>query len=62
MAADSQPNEGPTVTASIPPWYIIVLDFLTMHSELSAARIPVEFARVRVRVQQEWTCNGGFVS
>ena len=35
---------------------------LTIYYELSAARIPEEFAPVRLRLQREWTFNGGFVS
>ena len=60
MAAGPQPNEDPIVTAT-PRWYIRVLVVLTMYGELSAARIPAEFAPVRTRMQQEWTFHGGFV-
>ena len=35
---------------------------LTIYYEISAARIPEEFAPVRMRLQREWTFNGGFVS
>ena len=44
------------------PWYRMALESLTMYGELSAARIPEEFAPVRLRLQLEWTFNGGFVS
>ena len=44
------------------PRYRMALESLTMYGELSAARIPEEFAPVRLRLQLEWTFNGGFVS
>ena len=44
------------------PWYRMVFESLTMYGELSAARIPEEFAPLHLRFQQEWTFIGGFVS
>ena len=43
-------------------WYRKTLAFLTLYDELSAARTPERFAAVRVRLQQEWIFNAGFVS
>ena len=33
-----------------------------MYGELSAARVQEEFAPVRIRLQQEWLFDAGFVS
>jgi len=33
-----------------------------MYGELSAAHVQEEFAPVRIRLQQEWIFNVGFVS
>lgn len=41
---------------------IKALAFLTVYGELSTAHMPEEFAAARVRLQQEWTFNAGFVS
>ena len=49
------------VTAAL-VWYRKTLAFLTLYDELSAARTPERFAAVRVRLQQEWIFNAGFVS
>ena len=43
-------------------WYRTTLEFLTLYDELSVARTPERFAAVRVRLQQEWIFNAGFVS
>jgi hypothetical protein len=44
------------------PWHRRALASLTMHGELSAAGVAEEFAPVRVRLQQEWLFDAGFVS
>ena len=49
------------VTATL-LWYEKTLAFLTLYEELSAARTRERFAAVRVRLQQEWVFNAGFVS
>ena len=49
------------VTAAL-VWWRKALAFLTLYDELSAARTPEGFAAVRVRLQQEWIFNAGFVS
>lgn len=56
-----QPNEDLIVSATL-PWYREALESLTMYGELSAARMPEEFAPVRTRFQQEWSFAIGFVS
>lgn len=61
MAAVSQPNEEQIDIAAL-PWHRMTFETLTMYGELSAARIPEEFAAVRSRFQSEWLFNGGFVS
>jgi len=43
-------------------WYRKTLAFLTLYDEISAARTPEGFAAVRVKLQQEWIFNAGFVS
>jgi hypothetical protein len=57
----TRPNEERIDTAAL-PWHRRVLESFTMYGEISAARIPEEFAPVRMRFQREWTFNGGFVS
>jgi len=49
------------ITAAI-VWYRTTLAFLTLYDEISAARTPEGFAAVRVKFQQEWVFNAGFVS
>ena len=49
------------VTAAL-IWYRTTFAFLTLYDELSGARTPEGFAAVRVRLQQEWIFNAGFVS
>jgi hypothetical protein len=53
-------DEDSTIPA-VPSWYIRVLMFPTIYGELSAARIPADFAPVRTRLQQEWTFDAGVV-
>ena len=61
--AGPPPNEGPVIMPeAAPPLHRRALASLTMHDELSAARIPEEFGSVHMRLQQEWTFNGNFVS
>ena len=43
-------------------WFIKALEFLTAYGKISTARMPEEFVAVRVRLQQEWIFNAGFVS
>jgi hypothetical protein len=50
------------IFTAAPFWCRKVLASLTMYGELSAARLPKDFAAVRARLQQEWTFNAGFVS
>jgi len=54
-------HEEPSVTTAL-PWYMQPLVLVTMYSELSAARIPADFALVRQRLEQEWLFDGNFVS
>jgi hypothetical protein len=61
MSTVSLPN-GEQIDIATLPWYRMALESLTMYGQLSAARSPEEFAPVRLRFQQEWTFNGGFVS
>ena len=61
MTTVSRPNGERMDIASLPR-YRMALESLTMYGELSAARIPEEFAPVRLRLQREWTFNGRFVS
>jgi hypothetical protein len=61
MSTVSLPNGEQIDIASL-PWHSWALESFTMYRELSAARSPEEFARVRLRFQREWTFNGGFVS
>ena len=49
------------VTATL-VWYGKALTFLTLYHEISTAHTPEGFAAVRVRLQQEWIFNAGFVS
>jgi len=49
------------ITAAL-VWWRKALAFLTLYDEISAARTPEGFAAVRVRLQQEWIFNAGFVS
>ena len=49
------------ITASL-VWCRKTLVFLTLYDELSGARTSEGFAAVRVRLQQEWVFNAGFVS
>ena len=44
------------------PWHWRILAYLTMYGELATACTPEEFAFVHMRLQQEWTFAGGFVS
>jgi hypothetical protein len=59
---ESLDNDSPTNLVSVSSWNRRVLESLTMYRELSTARIPEEFAPVRLRFEREWTFNGGFVS
>ena len=59
---DSHENDSPTSPVSDRAWNRRALELLTMYRELSAARIPEEFAPLRLRFQQELTFNGGVVS
>ena len=61
MTTVAQPNEEQIDIAPL-PWHRMTFETLTMYGELSAARIPEEFAAVRSRFQSEWSFNGGFVS
>jgi len=57
---DNLENESPTSNVSDSArraW-----EYLTIYREISAARIPEEFAPVLLKLQREWTFNGGFVS
>ena len=54
-------NEELSVTV-IPPLYTRALASFTMYNELCAAHISEDFVPVRMRLQQEWTFDGGFVS
>lgn len=60
ITAGPQPNEEPAITAT--PWHSRTFASLTMYDELSAARVAEDFCSVRMRLQQEWVFNGGFVS
>jgi len=60
LTAFPRPNEEPTVT--IPPLLARALAFFTMYSALCAACTREDFARVRTRLQLEWSFDGGFVS
>jgi len=53
-------NEEPAIIAAL-SWQSRTLAFLTMYGKLSAALTPEEFVLVRMRLQQEWTFDGGFV-
>ena len=61
MVISPQRNEEPVLTATL-PWHGKTLASLTIYGEISVARIPEEFASLRMRLQQEWTFNGGIVS
>jgi hypothetical protein len=62
VAIPPRPNEEPVVTTTL-PWHSRTLASLTIYSELSVAHIPEEeFALLRMRLQQEWIFDGGFVS
>jgi len=56
-----QSNEELIVTATL-PWHRRALSSFTMYGELSAAHVQEEFAPLRVRLQQEWIFDAGFVS
>lgn len=57
----SLPNEAQTTTNN-PALVRRTLSFFTLYDELSAACTQEEFVPVRVRLQQEWSFNGGLVS
>ena len=57
-----QTDEEPVVTTTLTRWCSRALAFLTIYGELSVARLPEEFALLRMALQQEWTFSGGFVS
>jgi len=59
---DRVENESTTGPASDSAWNRRALESLRMYRELSAAHIPAEFVSVRLRLEREWTFNGGFVS
>ena len=61
MAIPPRTDEEPVVTTTL-PWYSRTFASLTIYGELSVAGIPEEFALLRMRLQQEWTFSGGFVS
>ena len=50
------------IVTTILVWYGNTLAFLTLYEEISAAHTREGFAAVRVRLQQEWIFNAGFVS
>jgi len=61
-AIPPRPHEEPVVTTTF-PWHSRTLASLTIYGELSVAHIPEEeFALLRMRLQQEWIFDGGFVS
>jgi len=59
---DRLENDSPTRLVSDSAWNRRALESLTMYRALAAARSPEEFAPVHLRLQREWTFNGGFVS
>ena len=61
MAIPPRTDEEPAVTTTL-PWYSRTFASFTIYGELSVAGIPEEFALLRMRLQQEWTSSGGFVS
>jgi hypothetical protein len=61
MAVPSRTYEEPVVTTTL-PWYGRTFASFTIYGEISVARIPEEFALLRMRLQQEWSFSGGFVS
>ena len=61
MTAVSRSNEELIVTDAL-PWQRRALRSLTMYGELSAAHVQEEFAPLRIRLQQEWIFDAGFVS
>ena len=54
-------DDEPAISAIL-SWQSRTLAFFTMYGELSAAFKPEEFALVLMRLEQEWTFGGGFVS
>ena len=57
------PNEGPgPLVAATMPMHLKMLASLTVYGELCDADLSEDFAPVRMRLQQEWTFDGGFVS
>ena len=62
MAIPPRPNEEPLVTTTL-LWYSRIFASLTIYGELSVPHISEEeFASLRIRLQQEWIFDGGFVS
>jgi len=61
MTARPQSNEEPAISATL-PWHGMTLASVTVYGELFSARTTEEFASVHMRLQQEWTFNGSFVS
>jgi len=61
VASVSRSNQGLTVTTTL-PWHRRALASCTMYGELSTAYAQEEFAPVRIRFQQEWIFDAGFVS
>ena len=59
---DSIDNDARASPVSDSAWNRRALESFTMYRELSTARIPEEFAPLRLRFQREWTFNRGFVS
>jgi hypothetical protein len=54
-------DEEPVVTTTL-AWYSRTFASLTIYGELSAARLPEEFALLRMRLQKEWSFSGDLVS
>ena len=61
MAAVSRSNEDLIVSDAL-PWQRRALASFTMYGELSVAHVQEEFAPLRMRLQQEWIFDAGFVS
>ena len=59
--AVSRSNEELIVSDAL-PWQRRALASFTMYGELSVANVQEEFAPLRMRLQQEWIFDAGFVS
>jgi hypothetical protein len=59
--AESRSNEDLIVSDAL-PWQRRALASFTMYGELSVANVQEEFAPLRMRLQQEWIFDAGFVS